>query len=178
MKEDDLILAFFPCTRFEAQIILGFRGDLYQEQKWTEQQRLAYDLKLHRELSANYELITKLTMLVLRKNLRMVFENPYSEQHYLTRYWCMKPQIIDYDRRLEGDIFKKPTQYYFINFEPKNNILFEPIDYVETKKVSDMVCFNSKTNAKFRSEIHPQYASRFIRRYLIDYEQDFKELYK
>lgn len=27
MTPDDLILAFFPCTRFEAQILLHFRGE-------------------------------------------------------------------------------------------------------------------------------------------------------
>lgn len=172
-----MILAFFPCTRFEAQILLGFRGDSFQLKDWSDEQKLAYDLKLHRELSANYELITKLTMLVLRKNLRMVFENPYSEQHYLTRYWCIKPQVIDNDRRLEGDVYKKPTQYYFINFSPKNNLLLEPIEYVETRRINDIKCFNPD-NVKLRSEIHPQYASRFIRKYLIDYEQDFTKLYE
>lgn len=30
MSEDDLILAFFPCTRFEARIPLWFRGEAQQ----------------------------------------------------------------------------------------------------------------------------------------------------
>ena len=30
-SKDDLIVAFFPCTRFEAKIPLGFRGEMAQQ---------------------------------------------------------------------------------------------------------------------------------------------------
>lgn len=123
-------------------------------------EKLERNLRLHRELHENYELITKLAIIVLRKGLRMVFENPAGEQHYLTRYWCLKPSIIDKDRRKNGDAFKKPTQYWFIGFEPKNNLVFEALDYVKPKTWSGL-------SQRERSEIHPQYANRFIRQYLI-----------
>ena len=81
----------------------------------------------------------------------------------------MKPKVIDKDRTLNGDRFRKPTQYFFVGFDPKQNLVFEPIDYVETvsalqrlKKPDDI----SRETA--RSMIHPQYANRFIRQYLID----------
>ena len=83
MKPDDLILAFFPCTRFEAQILLWFRGDAKQLKKFTDIEKLEKCLSLHKELSNNYELITKLAIIILKRGLRMVFENPYSVQHYL-----------------------------------------------------------------------------------------------
>jgi hypothetical protein len=98
----------------------------------------------------------------------MVFENPYTEQHYLTRYWCLKPAIIDRDRTENGDYCIKPTQYWFIGFEPKQNIIFEPLDYVELRNVNNMTSKDGKSKTIRRSEIHPQYASRFIRQYLID----------
>lgn len=132
-----------------------------QDDKLTDIEKLERCIKLHRELSENYELITKLAIMVLKKGLRMVFENPSGEQHYLTRYWCLKPSIVDKDRTLNGDNFKKPTQYWFIGFEPKRNILFEPLTYVERKTWSNL-------SQKARSEINPQYANRFIRQYLID----------
>ena len=162
MTPDDLILAFFPCTRFEAQVLLWFRGENYGQKGWNDISKLEYDLKIHHELSENYELITKLTILVLRKNLKMVFENPASDQHYLTRYWCLKPSIIDKDRRENGDIYKKPTQYWFIGFKPYQNLVFEALDYVKPKIIEN------EHDQKKRSEIHPQYANRFIRQYLID----------
>lgn len=125
------------------------------------------DLKLHKELSLNYELITKLSIIVYKRNLRMVFENPYSEQHYLSKYWCLKPKIIDKDRRKNGDYFKKPTQYWFVNCEPKDNFLFEAIDYVPTMQINNLWGTNHD-DVVMRSKIHPQYANRFIRQHLID----------
>lgn len=168
IEHDDVILAFFPCTRFEAQILLHFRGDVYQMKKFTDIEKLEADLKLHSELSHNYELITKLAILVIRKGLRMVFENPYTEQHYLTRYWCLKPAIIDKDRTQNGDYCIKPTQYWFIGFKPKQNIIFEPLEYVELRNINNMKAKDGKNKTVRRSEIHPQYASRFIRQYIVD----------
>ena len=102
-------------------------------------------------------------------------ENPYSEEHFLRRYWCYLPAIIDKDRRENGDFYKKPTQYWFLNCEPKNNLLWEvapdnaikckdPIRYM-TKK--DWEKTGAKTAKAARSMIHPDYANRFIRQYII-----------
>ena len=33
ISENDTIIAFFPCTRFEVQILLHFRGDSVQQKK-------------------------------------------------------------------------------------------------------------------------------------------------
>ena len=178
MSSEDVIMAFFPCTRFEAQILLHFRGEAVQMKKYDDIQKLEKDLELHKELSMNYKLITMLAIVVLRKGLKMVFENPASDQHYLTRYWCLKPAIIDNNRRLNGDYMTKPTQYWFIGFEPESNLIFEPIDYVEYRTHQGMKTINGLDKTKRRSEIHPQYANRFIRKYLIDWEQDFSKLYE
>ena len=94
-----------------------------------------------------------------------MIENPYSEEHYLRRYWCITPAIIDRDRRKNGDKFKKPTQYYFIGFEPQTNLVMEPIEYIKCDK--DITHQNTW---KERSEIHPQYANRFIRQYILESE--------
>lgn len=161
MTKDDLVMAFFPCTRFEAQVLLWFLGNNYSQETWDDVQKLEYNLQIHKELSENYELITKLAIIILRRGLRMVFENPYSPHHYLTRYWCLKPQIIDMDRTERGDYYTKPTQYWFIGFEPHHNIIFEPMEYVEMIKVA-----NQPKGIK-RSLIHPQYANRFIREFIL-----------
>ena len=134
-------------------------------------EKLESDLILHSELSDNYELITKLAIIVIKKGLRMVFENPYTEQHYLTRYWCLKPAIIDKDRTLNGDYCTKPTQYWFIGFQPQQNIIFEPLDYVEKRNINNMTGKDGKNRTVRRSEIHPQYANRFIRQYILKEEK-------
>lgn len=172
MSQDDIILAFFPCTRFEAQILLSFWGKQNQDKGLSDIEKLERDIRLHTELHENYCLISMLAIIVLRKGLKMVFENPAGEQHYLTRYWCLAPKVVDKDRRENGDAYRKPTQFWFIGCEPKNNILFEPVQYVEQKNWAGW------KSARERSEIHPQYAERFIKQYLIDYETDIEAMMK
>lgn len=175
IRTDDIILAFFPCIRFEDQILLGFRGDLSQQQKWSYKEKMLYDIKLMEELEHNYVLVNKLFIICIDKGLRLVMENPYSEQHFLRRYWCFPPAVIDKDRRESGDYYAKPTQYWFLNYEPQDNLIFEPINYNQigikdpirmmTKKDYQKIGAPSKRVA--RSMIHPDYANRFIRQHLI-----------
>ena len=172
MTSDDVIMAFFPCTRFEAQISLWFRGCALQQKNQSDIEKLLKDIKLHNELHMNYVRLCQLCIVVLRKRLRMVFENPATKPHYLNEYWCMKPQIIDKNRRDNGDYQKKPTQYWFIGFEPKFNFIFEPITYVEYRTHNKATAKDGKSREVMRSMIHPQYANRFIRMYILDGEDD------
>lgn len=168
IRKDDLILAFFPCTRFEARIPLLFRGEATQQKNWNDIEKLEYSISLQKELAELYILLSKLVIVCIRKGLKMVIENPYTQPHYLTAYWCMKPTIIDKDRTENGDYYKKPTQYWFINCEPKNNLVFEPLEYVETKIITKVKGTETASRKTERSLMHPQYANRFIRQYLID----------
>lgn len=166
--ENDLIIAFFPCTRFEARVPLNFRGEAPQQKKWTDIQKLEYSMKLHDELHELYERLSQLVVVCIRKNLKLVIENPYTQPHYLTTYWCLKPKLIDKDRTLNGDYYKKPTQYWFINCEPKQNILFEPLEYVQTRTIERVTGTGSTSGKTERSLMHPQYADRFIRQYILE----------
>ena len=164
--KNDIIFAFFPCTRFENQILLWFRGDAMQQKNWSLEKKLEKDLSLNFELSKNYEIITKLVIICLRKDLRLIIENPYSEQHYLSKYWCIKPKYIDYDRTKKGDYFKKPTQYWFINIEPKLNLVFDGIDIKEKKTIVE--CFGKDNFQVERSMISKDYAKRFIQELILE----------
>lgn len=161
IDKNDQIIAFFPCTRFEQQVLLNFRGENAGFINWTDEMKLEYDIKLHKELNQLYMLITKMVIICCKKKLPIIIENPYSTQHYLQRYWCLKPKVIDYDRRERGDYYEKPTQYWFINCEPKNNFIFEPQIIMPKKRVSE----ENKVN---RSMISKEYANRFIREFIID----------
>ena len=154
------ILAFFPCIRFEQQILLHFRGDASQMKNMSDIEKLNSDLKLHDELHKNYSLITKLAIVCLRKNIPLIIENPFSEQHYLRKYWCLKPKIVDMNRRLNGASYIKPTQYWFIGCEPQDNFFMEALEEVEEKIVDD-------GDTVERSMITPQYANRFIRTHIL-----------
>ena len=158
----DLIVAFFPCTRFEDQALLLFRGQNSGMKGFTQEQKLEYDLKLHSELSLFYEMVTKLAIICLRRGLKLIIENPYSSQHYLVRYWSLPSDFVDNDRTLRSDKFKKPTQYWFINCKPSYNVIFEPqIIHKEYKTIK------YRSNKVERSMITPEYANRFIREFLL-----------
>lgn len=171
---EDIILAFFPCIRFEAEILLSFRGQTHGMEKWTYKRKMENCMRLMDELNHNYDLVNKLFIVCMDRVLPLIVENPFSEEHFLRRYWCYPPSIIDRDRRAKGDFMKKPTQYWFVNIEPKNNLIFEPLEPVPELK--DAVRFMNKDYANkmgarsiktARSMIHPQYANRFIRQYIL-----------
>ena len=158
----DLIVAFFPCTRFENQIGLEFRGQGHGCKNKTDIEKLEYNLRLHRELSILYEMVTKLAIVCLQRGLKLIIENPYSSQHYLVKYWSLPSDFVDNDRTLRGDKFKKPTQYWFINCKPSYNVIFEPqIIHKEYKTIE--YCSNKVE----RSMITSEYANRFIREFLL-----------
>lgn len=182
ITQDDIIMAFFPCVRFENQIMLSFRGQSYQMKNWSMEQKMLHDMKLQAELTHLYNLVNKLFLICIRRKLKLIVENPYSEEHYLRRYWCLQPSVIDKDRRIRGDYFRKPTQYWFVNCEPKHNFIFEAINNnaIQTHGNDAIRLLTSATMEKetgikcnhtvARSMIHPDYANRFIREYIIDNE--------
>ena len=172
MTPDDLVLAFFPCIRFETKIMLYFKGKATGQKNWDLEKKLNYSMKLHSELHENYMLLSELVIICLRKNIPLVIENPFSNPNYLDMYWPVKPSIVDRDRRKNGDYQHKPTQYFFINTEPKQNILDDPMPVNTTyRTVANTSNENGVKREVIRSMISPVYANRFIRTYLIEDKQ-------
>ena len=166
--ECDLVFAFFPCTRFEAKIPLGFRGQSPQQKNWSDVQKLEYSMKLHNELHQLYILVCKLFSICLRGGWRMIVENPYTQPHYLTTYFPIAPRVIDKDRTENGDFYKKPTQYWFLNCDPEQNLVFEPIEYVQVHTIAKASKIkNGQSIQVNRSMMHPQYARRFIKQFIL-----------
>lgn len=170
--EMDLCLAFFPCTRFEAKVPLAFRGQSNGMQNWTDVQKLEYFMKLHEELHRLYMLICKLFVISNRGGWRMIVENPYTQPHYLTTYFPIKPSLIDMDRIKNGDYYKKPTQFWFVNCNPEQYMLLEAMEETELHTIAHAEKLGKGKNRQVnRSMIHPQYARRFIRSYITEGEE-------
>ena len=115
ITKDDLIMAFFPCIYFcEANERLFRFEDMTHH---THNHKTAVDdmLKRSRERQYFFELALKLFCICDIRGLRLIVENPYSKSHYLQQYFPYRPMLIDKNRSLRGDKFKKPTQYWFIN---------------------------------------------------------------
>jgi hypothetical protein len=70
---------------------------------------------------------------------------------------------------VNGDYYGKPTQYWFLNCEPENNVVMEPLEYVEKHTI--MSCGKLEKGSTIqtkRSMMHKQYADRFIKTYVLD----------
>ena len=92
----------------------------------------------------------------------LVIENPKGNSHYLTRYWAIKPKVIDMNRAEHGDYYKKPTQFWFINCEPKNNLIFKTYENHHIGQIENVY------STRQRSEIHSDYAEWFLMTYVFD----------
>ena len=66
IESGDLVLAFFPCTRFEAKIPLSFRGERHGLENWSDEQKLEQAMQLHQELHDLYMRICKLFLICMR----------------------------------------------------------------------------------------------------------------
>ena len=169
IEECDLIFAFYPCTRFQEKNLINFQGKSAGMKSWTEEQKLKYCMDLHEQLHGLYIRICKLFTICLRGGYRMILENPYAQPHYLTMYFPMKPALVDMDRRDNGDYYKKPTQYWYVNCKPEMNLVFEPLEYTPKHIISKAEkLIKGRGRTVNRSLIHPQYASRFIRQHVLD----------
>lgn len=172
-----MIIAFFPCIRFEDQVKLWFRGDSYGDDRLSITDLLARDLRLMDELHELYDLVTMLVLVCVNKGLRLIIENPYTPAHFLKTHWALKPALIDMDRSRHGDYFKKPTQYFFVNCNPTHNL--RPfIEYPTTSFIVEKAnkAFNGIPLKTARSMISPTYASFFIENYLYDILKEKEEI--
>jgi len=149
---------------FQENNAIIFSGKQYQHTKYTLSEKMDVLIERHQKLNLFYTRLCQFVRLYTDRGLRLIIENPATPPHYLSTYW-IPSTFTDPDRRTDGDFFKKPTQYWFIGFTPKSNFLFEPIEYVETKAIKKI---NSSDREVQRSMIHPQYARRFIKQYVLE----------
>lgn len=165
IDSDDLIFAFFPCTRFTRQAELLFKqvGKIFCNK--SDYDKISAAMQAERERLDLFIIFSEMVQVCMQKKLKIIIENPYSTDHYLVRYFPIKSKVIDFDRRERGDYFKKPTQYWFINCEPSYNMcaLFN-VQYIQgiTRRVNDLPFGSAQ-----RSEISPEYALQFIREFIL-----------
>ena len=106
ISQDDLIMAFFPCIYFT-----GSTNPCYYTLENNNYRNLNLSQKLDKILERSkerqyfFELIIKMTGVCLKRNLKIIIENPYSTTHYLCNNFFKSPDIIDKDRTLRGDFF-------------------------------------------------------------------------
>lgn len=172
---DDLIMAFFPCIYFScmSQMLISYTHRNYTNYSPKER----FDAILQR--SANRELFfsraVKMLAVAKIRGLRIIMENPWSEQTFLKQNFPFNPSVVDMNRTLRGDYYVKPTAYWFINCEPTNGQTLQP------RKPGKNICQVAPNGMpgicnEDRSLISPDYARNFICDFILGKQQDFGQL--
>lgn len=168
----DLIMAFFPCIYFSSNNTLHFDGSwiTYKQRGMTELEINQAILERSKQRQYFYEILLKLFSVCTMKRLRLIVENPYATHHFLHANFPYKPKVIDYNRQLRGDYFKKPTQYFFHNCEPTYGESFQKPK--EVKNVKQLSGGKGGLCNEERSLISPDYARNFICDFILGRKQE------
>ena len=177
IKQDGLIMAFFPCIFFcqASQSAFTYTYNNYAKMNIREKTEAILERSKNREYF--YSLLIKLFCVVKEKGLRMIVENPYSGQHYLvlSQNFVTPPTFIDHNRQLRGDYYKKPTAYWFVNCEPTTGH-----SYTKPKETKTVFTAKGASRAGLCSEerslISPDYARNFICDFVLGKDQQNSEL--
>lgn len=171
---DDLIMAFFPCIYFCQQNTTFMDGTNINWKGKPILFKANEILERSRKRQYFFELILKLFVTCDTRKLRLIVENPYSPLHYLNNNFLYKPTIIDKNRQLRGDYFIKPTQYFFVNCEPKYNMTF--FESSSKKSVNKLHGHKGSHCDEERSMISPDYARNFIFDFILGRKQENTQL--
>ena len=166
IEKDDLVMAFFPCIYFCAtsQMAMYWGCVNYRKKSVKEKTDLILDRSSNRERF--FSLAVKMLATAEMKGLRMIMENPWSEQTFLKSNFVAAPSLVDMDRTKRGDVFRKPTAYWFINCKPTQCKTYQQSKITKT-------IMNSKGSGQSglcseeRSMISPDYALNFINDFLL-----------
>lgn len=161
--QDDITMAFFPCTYFSEYNVNLFNGSAHNYRYMSRAACIDYIIDRARERDMFYILLIKLCAVFERRGLRLIVENPFGVNHYLYNNFPFPPTIVDFNRRARGDYYRKPTQYIFINCSPANGMTFQRPRNV--RRIADIV--SDHHGNKARSEISPEYAENFIRDFVL-----------
>lgn len=171
--QNDLIMAFFPCVYFSQQNSTFFDGTNFNWKYDSTEEKAEKILERSRIRQRFYEVALKMFTTVDVRGLRMIVENPYSTIHYLYNNFPYKPALIDKNRRLRGDYFSKPTQYWFINCEPTSGRTYQKPK--EKRNVYSLSGHTGNLCDEDRSMIAPEYAHNFICDFILGKKTEYSE---
>lgn len=171
----DLIMAFFPCIYFCAMSQCAFSFGYTNYRKLNVMQKAQKILERSANRERFFGLAVKMFAVAMDKNIRLIMENPWSEQTFLKANFVQAPTFVDNNRMLRGDYFVKPTAYWYINCEPTSGFSFqndkEKRTIINTKGASKAgVC------SEDRSMISLDYARNFIHDFILGKEQKNTQL--
>ena len=171
ISEDDLIIAFYPCIYFCAFSQVAFNLGNTNYRKLNKQDAIKEILKRSDKRKEYYDRLIKFCAICLNKNIRMIFENPYSEQTYLKANFLKAPDVVDMNRMRRGDYYKKPTAFWFFNCEPTTGESFQN-DKIKKTHQKSKGSGKAGLCSEERSMISSDYARNFICDFILGKTQD------
>lgn len=169
ISPDDLVMAFFPCIYFTGfSNPPFFCGYATNYKGWSKKRIVDFCIDRSRKRQFFYEKILKFVGIAYERGLRIIIENPYSASHFLHNNFVENPKIVDVDRTSRGDVFKKPTGYWFVNCEPTHRMTYDKSTVIKTiEGTHDPHPKGGGICGKERSLITPSYAKNFISDFII-----------
>lgn len=173
--KDDLIMAFFPCIYFSAVSQMNMSFTAKNNRNLGPKERADRVLERSANREKFFRLLVQLVSVAEQKGLRLVIENPWSEQTFLKANFVYPPTFVDADRSLRGDYYKKPTAYWFINCERTTGETLQ-----RPKEIKSII--NIAPNRmpgicnEERSMISPDYARNFICDFILGRKQPGSQL--
>lgn len=176
ITQDDLIMAFFPCIYFSAisQMSISFGATNYRKLSIKEKTDKILEMSANRERF--FRICVKMISVAMQKDIRLIMENPWSEQTFLKANFVMPPSLVDMNRTKRGDVYKKPTAYWFVNCEPTHGQSFQrPKTQIKTI-MSSRGSSEAGICSEERSMISQDYARNFICDFILGKEQKNTQL--
>lgn len=159
-------MAFFPCIYFDCLSQMSFGWYQHNFVNCNTMQKADAILERSRNRERFFRLLVLLFAIVEERGLRLIVENPWSMQHFLKANFIIAPTFVDNDRSMRGDVYVKPTAYWFWGCKPTYGLTIQ-----RDKKTMRIVDQPHKRGGglcgEIRSMIHPDYARNFICDFII-----------
>jgi len=153
-------MAFFPCIYFSAVSQMNFCFTAKNNRNRSAKERADSVIERSANRERFFRLLVQLVSVAEQRGLRLIIENPWSEQTFLKGNFVYPPTFVDNDRSLRGDYYKKPTAYWFIGCTKTDGETLQPRKPKQIISVAPNgtpgICNEE------RSMISPDYARNFI----------------
>lgn len=171
---DDLVIAFFPCIYFNAtsQMLFSFTHRNYRN--LSVMQKAEQILRRSKKREEYFRLAVMMMAIAHDRGLRLIMENPWSEQTFLKANFVAAPSMVDSNRMLRGDYFCKPTAYWFVNCTPTDGMSIQN-DKEKRRIIGEKPLKGGGICNTERSMISPDYARNFLCDFILGKEQSFSE---
>jgi len=149
ISKDDLIISFFPCIYFETMQMPYYQLTAKNNSHKPMTERITDAINRLEQRTIFHTLLYKLVYVCLKKDIRLIIENPYTQPNYLIGTQNFpNPSVIDKNRMLRGDFFKKPTAYWFFNCVPTYGE-----SYQNDKEQKKLNCANQPQKLDYAAKI-------------------------